>query len=359
MRAPDAAAGTKPAATGIRSRVITEPGELERLRPEWDALWERSPWSTPFHAPEWLLAWWHRLGGGTLRVVELRRGGHLVGLAPLFIHTLGDGRRRMTTLGDGVSDIGGALFDAELGDAGARAVLSRIAEQRAEWDVCELRELRGGDPLLAAPLPAGLAGAAAPSSVAPYVPLAGSLEATLPAMSPSHRHNMQQAENRIRRAGGARLAIARGPEWRAMLDALFQLHERRWRERGEAGVLADPRLRAMHEELAPALLRRGCLRLFTLHVGDRLAAALYGFAWRGRLHCYLQGHDPDASHCSPGVALLRRVIEHAIGEGLRELDLLRGAEPYKYRWGAHDRRHHDLRFGGSVRAVESRGPTAD
>jgi CelD/BcsL family acetyltransferase involved in cellulose biosynthesis len=167
----------------------------------------------------------------------------------------------------------------------------------------------------------------------------------LPAMSPSHRRKMHQAENRIRRSGGARFTVARGAEWREMLLSLFQLHERRWRERGEGGVLADPRVRAMHLEVAPAMLVRGVLRLFTLHVGERLAAALYGFVCRGRLSCYLQGIDPAASYCSPGVALLRRVIEHAIAEGVREMELLRGAEPYKYRWGARDRTQFALHVG--------------
>ena len=76
-----------------------------------------------------------------------------------------------------------------------------------------------------------------------------------------------------------------------------------------------------------------------------LAAALYGFVCRGRLSCYLQGIDPAASYCSPGVALLRRVIEHAIAEGVREMELLRGAEPYKYRWGARDRTQFALHVG--------------
>ncbi|HEU4642437.1 MAG TPA: GNAT family N-acetyltransferase [Gemmatimonadaceae bacterium] len=342
MPAPDASARSPAAALSPRARVLTELAELEHIRAEWEALWERSPCSTPFHAPAWIVAWWRHLGGGALRVIELRRAGRLVGMAPLFVHALDDGRRRLAFVGDGISDMGGALLEGGMERAGARLILATIAARRAEWELCELRELRGGDPLLAVPLPEELGGAAEPVSVAPWLPLAGSFEDMLPDMSPSHRRKLHQAENRIQRAGGARFTVARDAEWRAMLGALFRLHERRWRERGESGVLADARVRAMHLEVAPAMLARGYLRLFTLHVGERLAAVLYGFACHERLYCYLQGIDPAASHCSPGVALLRRVIEHAIGEGVREIELLRGAEAYKYRWGARDRRQYDF-----------------
>ena len=39
----------------------------------------------------------------------------------------------------------------------------------------------------------------------------------------------------------------------------------------------------------------------------------------------------------PGTLLLGAVIEQAMREGRREIDFLRGAERYKYAWGAVDR----------------------
>ena len=46
--------------------------------------------------------------------------------------------------------------------------------------------------------------------------------------------------------------------------------------------------------------------------------------------------DPDARDLSPGVVMVARYIEAAIASGRRELDFLRGDEPYKYEWGAQD-----------------------
>jgi CelD/BcsL family acetyltransferase involved in cellulose biosynthesis len=109
-------------------------------------------------------------------------------------------------------------------------------------------------------------------------------------------------------------------------------------------VLDDARVRALHHDVAPELLARGCLRLFALRLGGSIIAMLYGMAWRDRLYCYLTGLDPASRYYSPGVALLRAAIEYAIAEGIREVDFLRGAERYKYLWGAVDRLNHELQL---------------
>ena len=77
---------------------------------------------------------------------------------------------------------------------------------------------------------------------------------------------------------------------------------------------------------------RGALRLFTMRIGTRPVAALYGFVYNGVLYCYLSGFDPEFEAVSPGVLLLHQVVESAIHEGLVACDLLRGREAYKYRW---------------------------
>jgi CelD/BcsL family acetyltransferase involved in cellulose biosynthesis len=53
-------------------------------------------------------------------------------------------------------------------------------------------------------------------------------------------------------------------------------------------------------------------------------------------YCYLQGFDPEFRDFSPGAQLVGAVIEDAIREQKRAVDFLRGAESYKYAWGARD-----------------------
>ena len=65
--------------------LIDTDAALEALRPEWDALWTRTPGATPFQSPRWLLPWWHQFGTGMPRVAIAREQGLLVGVLPLYV----------------------------------------------------------------------------------------------------------------------------------------------------------------------------------------------------------------------------------------------------------------------------------
>ena len=88
----------------------------------------------------------------------------------------------------------------------------------------------------------------------------------------------------------------------------------------------------MFEEFGPD----GPLRLSFLTVAGRRIAAEVHFEAGDRLMYYNAGTDPAARDLSPGVVMVERLVRRAIDRGLREVDFLRGDEPYKYEWGATD-----------------------
>lgn len=325
----------------MRAELITREDDLLALRSEWGALWLRCPWATPFQSPEWQLAWWRHLGGGELRTLALRQGSRLVGLAPLFLYGPPTARR-LALLGSGLSDYMDVLLDPEHVAPGTDAIMSCIAAWRDEWSECSFPDLRPRSPLLHARVPPTLHARVAPSSVCPVIQIDGSFDELARRMTRTHRDKLRQGRNRIARAGGGTLELAGEHDVHSLLELLMTLHDRWWRERGGEGVLADPRVRALHHEAAPQLHTRGCLRLFALRLKGSIVAVIYAMVWRGRMYCYLSGHDPAERYYSPGVAIVRMVIEHAIEHGIREVDFLRGAEPYKYLWGAADRSNHEL-----------------
>src|SRR5947209_5356132 len=73
----------------LRWDLITNPEELERLRPGWDELASRV--GRPFMLSGWLLAWWRHLRAPTarLRTVAVFDGDALVGIAPFFVRDAG------------------------------------------------------------------------------------------------------------------------------------------------------------------------------------------------------------------------------------------------------------------------------
>lgn len=315
---------------------------LDALRDEWRALWRRVPNAVPFQSPDWLIPWWRHLGGGELWVMALRAADALVGVAPFFIWGTAGEPRRLSMVGAGISDYQDPLVAPRATAAAARLILERLTTERARWDAGELEEQRASSPLLAVDPPAALGASVSPMGPCPVVRLPRRWEELARGFPPRHKRNLRTMRNRLARAGDARFETATADRARALLDALFALHERRWRSQGEPGVLADARLRGFHEEVVDGFAATGALRLHALAIDGEIVAALYGFASPGGVCYHLSGIDPAADHVSPGVLLLRYAIEEAIREGARELDMLRGNEPYKYLWGAVDRFNHRL-----------------
>jgi CelD/BcsL family acetyltransferase involved in cellulose biosynthesis len=73
-----------------------------------------------------------------------------------------------------------------------------------------------------------------------------------------------------------------------------------------------------------------------LRAGEHVVAALYGFVRGRKFYYYLGGFDPAFARYSPGSLLIYHAMQQSRSAGLRWFDFLRGAEPYKYRWGAVD-----------------------
>jgi CelD/BcsL family acetyltransferase involved in cellulose biosynthesis len=317
---------------GERATVIeTTLDELRVLRGEWSALCDRSA-CTPFQRPEWLLAWCATFPPYEPWLLAVRAHGRLVGLAPLFVW--GTKRRVVSFVGAGVSDHLDAI--AERGrerEVGAR-IFEHLDRHHPRWDACELDALRADGILGAAALPPQWTEAHEPAVPSPRVPLGrgAAWDAAIPA-----RRRARFARDRLRLEGaGASFTCTRGEGWRDALSDLFRLHAARWRSRGEPGVLGADVMARFHADVAGGFAARGSLRIYRLALGGACIAALYGFVEKEVLACYLHGLDPSSAKWSPGVVLLGMILEDAAREGLEVADLLRGAEPYKYDWGAVD-----------------------
>jgi CelD/BcsL family acetyltransferase involved in cellulose biosynthesis len=327
-------AGPGTLATPLEVRERGPARDLAALAPEWDALWERCRHATPFQRPEWLLPWLDTFPPREPVVLEMRRDGRLVALAPLFCYQAGP-ERVLVPAGAGISDYLELLVDAREEAAALDALGRWLATTPRRWDRLDLLDLHPTSPLLGPWVPGGWTAVIEPHDACPVLVLDGGTDR--PAAIPAGQlARLRRARRHTARAGVARVEVAdRGTLDRA-LDELFRLHHEAWAARGGAGVLADPRVQAFHRRAAPGLLGRGVLRLYLLRLDGDVIAALYALFERHGAYCYLQGFDPAHHRLSPAMQLLGAVIEDAAARGLPWIDFLRGREPYKYGWGARD-----------------------
>ncbi len=341
--------GGMPGAGGLRFEQVVSFERLHALRAPWRALWERTPAATPFSAPEWLLPWCRHLAEHAPWSIVAWRGEDLVALAPTFVYRDG-GDRVLGLLGGGVSDYQDVLAEDV---ATASGMLEFLRAAAPAFDRCDLRSLPSGSPILACVAP-GDGAALSRDDVCPFLTLPRRFDDLRSVASGSLLADVRRQRRALDRTGGLELVRAPPRDPGELLDALFRLHEARWRSRGGRGVLVGAALARFHVDAARELGAAGMLRLLAVRWGGRIIAVLYALAARGRLYTYLQGIDPDARRMSPGSVLLAAAIEDAIAEGASEVDLLRGAEAYKYRWGAVDR--STFRLGFRPRAVARVAP---
>ena len=314
-------------------RIDTEK-EMEALVPDWIGLWQRVPGATPFQSPHWLLPCWRQFGTGMPRIFTARAEQRLIGVLPLYeLHE--PGCVKLLPIGISVSDYIDALADPAYPDV--TDVLIAASCDIPGWQECHLPDLPPDSALSRAAAPSGLAETRQSGPCCPVLALPSDPADLATVVPRKTLRDVRQTHARSETVGSVVLDTADLDTIDLALDDLFRLHEERWHQRGEAGVLADPVVRAFHRDAARAFCEAGILRLYRLQIGGTVVGVYYGFQHGGNAYAYLGGFDPEMTRLSPGAQLLDHAIRAALAEGVREFHFLRGGESYKYAWGAVDR----------------------
>jgi CelD/BcsL family acetyltransferase involved in cellulose biosynthesis len=305
--------------------IITDANALSAIEEDWLALCRRTSDATPFQSPMWLLPWWRAFGSDDLAVIAVRDRENLEALAPLYVirdedESLG------VFLGTGISDYLDAIGDA------ARIMPEFAGVDCQLWD---LQQLRPSSSMLKAPLPEGWSENVEDQEACPILSIEGVEMENL--LSTHARKKLRYYRRALARLGNVVVETPSPDTLDDLLTALFELHAARWKRRNLPGVLADETTQRFHREVARRMLETGCLRMYATRVAGRIVAVFYGFALHGTVYYYLSGYDPDLEKLSIGTLIVAHAIEEAIRAGAATFDFLRGAEEYKYAWGATDR----------------------
>lgn len=244
-------------------------------------------------------------------------------------------------------------------DAAAAAVVEALGRGpdpghgSQDWDVVDLRRLRDHDPAL--PALEGAFRAAADlqgwtvtreqEDVCPVLRMGGSdWEAYLGTLDKKSRHEIRR---KWRRAEAVGPLTFRDLEPSAVsVEAFIDLHQARWGAEGLFPPTAggDRSRRFLHRlaELEAAEGEGRQLQLGQVEVDGRVIFSTVGFDDGRTCYFYNAGLDPDARELSPGVVGTAAYLRDRLEAGRDRFDFLRGDEPYKYEWGAHDEPIHRL-----------------
>lgn len=312
---------------------------LEDVPPaDWDSVLFASARPSPFLSRQFLVPWARAFAAERrVRIGRWDNGGRARGF--VFLCRREDSAGWELMGGEDVADSLDAAVvegaEAAFWDAFLRASRDLVAEGPLSFP-----NLVAGAPALAV-LPAicaalGYALTVEETDRSPFVPLPASWESYVESLGKKERHELRR---KVRRAGealpGASFrVVGTREELSRDFPAFLALHRK-----SHAGKrdFMDDRMARFFREAAEGLLDAGWLRLAFLSAGSEDVAAAFQLAWRGALLLYNSGFDPGMRSASPGLVLVARCIEDAIGEGMREYDFLRGRERYKYDLGGRDR----------------------
>ncbi len=301
--------------------ALLDIADLGEWRVRWDELVVSSPLPSPF-----LRSWW--LTGGDdpgrhfLLVVD---GEHLLGGLALeergrtsSIHMMGDGSLCPDHL-----DL--------LASPGREAVVIDLVRGwlgRPGGRIYDLHGLPAGS-LVADALPGRVR--RLPEGVAPYLPLpetAGAYRAALPSQ---FRRNLRRADDRLTTEGVTHRVLRRHAV-PGGLATLRELHENQWGDRSQFLPAFD--------SFASRCTSGAAVDEVAVHelaTDQEVVATVVTFELAGRVSLYQSARRIDPRWRDATTVLLAGVIDDACERCFREVDFLRGDEPYKSRFTPHRR----------------------
>jgi CelD/BcsL family acetyltransferase involved in cellulose biosynthesis len=306
---------------------------------EWDGVLARSFRPSPFLSRLFLVPWTKTFAAGRkLRIARWERLGKAEGFLFLCREAGGGGWKLLG--GEQVSDSLDAAVSAGLEKEFWSEFLASPRAALSEGPI-RLPGLVEGSPTLS--ILSELSGelgftfTVEESDRSPFIRLPDNFESYVDGLGKKERHELRR---KLRRAEEAEPGLSfrvtgTAEELSHDFPSFVELHRRSSPDKRR---FMDDRMAGFFREVAEGFFFAGLLRLAFLSGAEGDMASAFQIEHDGALLLYNSGFDPAAgARMSPGMVLLSRCIEDAIGRGLSEYDFLRGRERYKYDLGGRDR----------------------
>lgn len=283
-------------------------------RDRWSALQAAQPaWDSPFLSPGWALATEQRQPrDGQVRVAVLREGGQAVGFFPVRV------------AGAVAMPAGAPMNDYQ----------ALVAEPGVIVDPKRLVEALGVDRLDFSHMLLDQA-AFAPHMRGTCLSYVIEMDRGYDAYAAGRREagsgvikDIDKRRRKAEREVGPTRFTALEPS-AAMLSTLMAWKSQQYRASGQTDLFAT----AWTAELLSGLLTSQPSGfgggLFTLHIGDELAAVQFNLMGGRTIHAWIIAHNEALERYSPGLMLFQDILKWMEGAGYRALDL--GAGDYRFK----------------------------
>jgi CelD/BcsL family acetyltransferase involved in cellulose biosynthesis len=322
---------------------------LHALGPEWRALYEASDFE-PSMSFEWTraLARTHLRDDDTSVLVQLRRGGRLVGAVPLVArapkvfglrHRL---LRPLAELKNTHSDLLIAGHDPEA----LAALFDTLRPREYRWDSLRLSKLLEGaslTPVLeAGARRAGLIPRRRYRKPAYFLALPGTFEKYFAARSGKFRNHARRAEKKLRAAGRLQEVEIVTPEaFDAGYEALMEIERASWKEPHGTSMAAEAKQSALYREWGRTS-PPGHVHLQLLLLDGEPIAHNLGCVHRGTYYYLKTSYAARHRPLGPATFLRLSLIRSLIGRGVTAVDFCGPPYDWEQQWTTTCRWHQVL-----------------
>ena len=342
----------------MQVEIIEGREAIERLRPEWDAIYDADPEAQYFLSWSWLngyLSPWGR-DAFVLAARPDTEGAGYVALLPLRLRTKERGNtefvNEINLAGNYISDYAGFLCRAGFEEQALPALAAKV--QQLSWRRLRLENFCASERRAELFL-GGFSGetfeTTQPSlvnpdgtdnSICPSVTLPQDWDRFLETrVSANTRQKIRRFLRQVEGSEAYRITHANADTVARDIDLMLTLWTQRWA--GQKGKRLQAILNADRRALRQAFAA-GTLFMPVLWHGDR-AICVFAFLIDDRkktYNFYIGGRDESFKGPPIGLVLHAYAIRHAIANGIAKYDFLRGNEPYKYSFGCEERRIKSL-----------------
>jgi hypothetical protein len=349
----------------MQIKRVRDTSELASLAGIWDTALKQSASDRIFYTYDWFISWWENLsesmngGGSQLEVLVFQEEKHPErerkelplgtrwGIAPLI--------RREASLSflasQEVSDYCDFIFPEGQENGFFGKMVSFLQSDFEDITKLELINLPSSSPTLEylpkAAAAQGWRSAVEESEETPVLPLPVCYEEYLGGLSRKNRHELKRKVRKIGSLtetdslGGIKaVKYERPDDVSSRIGDFIQLHEQSGPEK--AHFWSKPGMKAFFADMSRRFAEKRWLELRFLYMEGRIVAALISFIYGGILSFYNMAFDPGFAAYSPGYYLLDWSLREAITEKREAADFLRGAERYKYEFGAQKGKIYNL-----------------
>lgn len=343
---------------------ITNIENLRQLGAVWNPLLSQSRSDSIFLTWEWVFNWWQVYGQRKeLCVLVLRdQNGDIIAIAPFYVRkekvlkSFSTHEVRFLGTGEDVSPDYLDLIIMKDREEEAIDAFMKYISRKDGWDVLNLTDMLSTSISYAilkkAASDNGLIVERSECASCPYIQLPSSWDEYIEGLSTNMRYNVRRRMRNLEKNFKTRYFIWQDIEGlQNAMERLAFLHNKRWEEKSSIHSFSSKEYNAFHQAVAKEFVPKGWLQLSCLELDGEIVGILYDYRYKNKIYYYQGGFDPSFYKYSLGLVLRAYVIQKAIEDGIKEIDLLKGGYDHKYKWTESDRHTINLVIGkGTLRS---------